>query len=102
MEYLKHDSDFETERLDNLQREGRIGKFRLSRQFLLEVSWSMLQKTMANFFVIHAEQWWVPYDGVEYMAYSPLFRVIDKGEQIPYYSLEWDENYNLTMVSRRD
>jgi hypothetical protein len=88
--------------LDTLRQEGRIGKFRVSRHLLSEMSWSMLQRMMANFFIVRAEQWWTPYDGIEYMAYSPLFGVTDPGEEVPHYNPLWNSDCDLVGVNRLD
>jgi hypothetical protein len=88
--------------LDTLRQEGRIGKFFIGSHLLREIPWEMAQKAMANFFVVHAEQWCMARDGIEHMAYSPLFGVTDPGDEVPYYNLTWEEGYALAGVSRRD
>lgn len=71
--------------------DGRVGRFILFDRTIETTPYSTLNQIMSNFFVVRAEMMYAQ-RGIEYTAYSPLFGITDRGEQIPEYVLKISTN----------
>ncbi len=63
----------------------KLGWFEVTQE-LIEFGWEDMLPIMSNFVVVRAEQ---RYDTqtVRYLAYSPLFTIVDRVSQAPWYQI---------------
>ncbi len=79
--------------------ENRVGKLRIRRDFLPELSDSALQFFFGQFVIVRAEYMFVG-NYVEYIAYSPLFDVSSSSVEPILYDAAWrnDDEGNPVFV----
>ncbi len=65
--------------------DNRIGKFKIYHD-MLRNGWHDLLPIMGNFVIVQASMDWAT-SATEYVAYSPLFDVVDDGVSAPEYAL---------------
>lgn len=72
--------------MNRLIEERRVGIFRISTDVLHMQSHEVLLRVFANFIIVRAETLFAE-RCIEYVAYSPLFGVVDEGEEFPEYEI---------------
>ena len=66
--------------------DNRVGKFEVNSSFIINGEFDLLSEFFSNFLIFDAH--YNPIDDVyQYIAKSPLFRKVRKGEDLPKYKL---------------
>lgn len=93
---------------NNIDNTNRIGKFRVNSSLIINGEFDLLSEFFSNFAIFDAH--YNPTDDVyQYIAKSPLFRKIRKGEDIPNYEIMittvecdcWEVEARETIFSRK-
>lgn len=87
------------EQITNCITENRVGKLRIRRDLLPELSDEALQFIFGQFVVVRAEYMFTG-NYIEYIAYSPLFNVLPLASEPDLYDviLRNDEDGNIAFV----